>query len=188
MLSQLEEGKLFLESPSSHIRLDLSQVKPVQGIYVEGCFVIVEGTVMTDVLHASVIGFPPPESRETTLNRFRDVNFGWPELTAREVSVARALEQSVSDAMLVILSDVHMDSAIVRDKLRIMFEKYAATGALVLFILFGPFSSQPYVKHQARETSGAPLHVTRCALLRTRPASRHSSRRLLQLASMNWRR
>ena len=48
MLSQLEEGRIFLEDVNSRVELDLSECQSHNGLFTEGCIVLVEGEMADD--------------------------------------------------------------------------------------------------------------------------------------------
>ena len=48
MLSQIEEGKIFLEDVNSRVELDLSECQAHNGLFTEGCIVLVEGEMADD--------------------------------------------------------------------------------------------------------------------------------------------
>ena len=60
MLSQLQEGKFYLEDLDGKVRVDLSQTEFTMGLFTEQTVVISEGVYKDQLFHASSIGFPPP--------------------------------------------------------------------------------------------------------------------------------
>src|ERR1700721_2779295 len=66
MLSQLEEGRFFLEDPEDNISLDLSDAKIQGGIFCEGCMVVAEGSINEGIFKVSKLRMPPIESRART--------------------------------------------------------------------------------------------------------------------------
>lgn len=75
MLSQLQEGKFYLEDLDGKVRIDLSQTEFTMGLFTEQTVVISEGTYKDQLFHASSIGFPPPELRSKTLRAHSALNF-----------------------------------------------------------------------------------------------------------------
>jgi DNA polymerase epsilon subunit 2 len=61
------------------------------------------------------------------------------------------LEKQASDAMFVILSDVHLDKPNVMEKLKALFDGYQYVDPLPLFIFIGNFSSKPYSSEGIRK-------------------------------------
>lgn len=149
MLSQIKEGKFYLEDPTGAVELDMSKSKFHTGLYTESCFVLAEGTYDDDIFHVTAMGFPPAEPSKITRNQFGSVNFfGGPSQTcAKASSKLKDMEKENTDAMFVILSDVYLDQPRVMDKLRTMFTGYS-TMPPSLFILCGNFNSQPYGSNQ----------------------------------------
>lgn len=50
LLTQLKEGKFFIEDPTGSVELDLSGAKFHAGFFCEGCFVLAEGSYAGEVL------------------------------------------------------------------------------------------------------------------------------------------
>lgn len=149
MLSQIKEGKFYLEDPTGAVELDLSQSKYHTGIYTESCFVLAEGTYDDDIFHITAMGFPPAEPSKITRKQFGNMNFfGGPSPTCAKASTKlKNMEKDNTDAMFVFLSDVYLDQPRVMDKLRTMFAGYSSMPPS-LFVLCGNFNSQPYGPNQ----------------------------------------
>ncbi|KJE88954.1 DNA polymerase epsilon subunit 2 [Capsaspora owczarzaki ATCC 30864] len=149
MLTQMEEGKLFLEDAGSTIELDLSQLEEVlTGIFTENCFVLTEGEVVGKVLKARWIGLPASESRETARKNFSAVNFFGGNYSIQDAPQYKVLERQNEDAFFVVLSDVWLDQPKTMEKLRVLFTGYASSPP-VAFILIGDFTSPPYGRNHA---------------------------------------
>ena len=54
MLTELEEGTLYLEDLNANVKLDLSAVVAADGIFTDHCIVLVEGSMVDGVFHAVV--------------------------------------------------------------------------------------------------------------------------------------
>uniref|UniRef100_A0A3Q3JZ54 DNA polymerase II subunit 2 n=1 Tax=Monopterus albus TaxID=43700 RepID=A0A3Q3JZ54_MONAL len=164
MITQLKEGKYYLEDPSGTVQLDMSKFH--NGLYTESCFVLAEGWYEESVLHVNGFGFPPTEPSSATRAYYGNVNFfGGPSTTSvKASSKLKQLEEENEDAMFVIVSDVWLDSVDVMDKLNIMFSGYAALPP-TCFILCGNFSSAPYGKTQIKSLKGKVLKNYCTALL-----------------------
>ncbi|EHH63599.1 hypothetical protein EGM_16600, partial [Macaca fascicularis] len=128
MITQLKEGKFFLEDPTGTVQLDLSKAQFHSGLYTEACFVLAEGRAY-----------------------YGNINFfGGPSNTSVKTSAKlKQLEEENKDAMFVFLSDVWLDQVEVLEKLRIMFAGYSPAPP-TCFILCGNFSSAPYGKNQVQ--------------------------------------
>jgi DNA polymerase epsilon subunit 2 len=87
MLTQIEEGKLFLEDNDAYVELDISRCvshlniislfdlltylnslqKSTIGLFTDNCFILVEGVYGDDhIFHVDELGLPPPENRAKT--------------------------------------------------------------------------------------------------------------------------
>ncbi|KAJ1669021.1 DNA-directed DNA polymerase epsilon, subunit B, partial [Coemansia sp. RSA 25] len=148
MLSQLEEGKLFLEDKAGSIQLDFSELSSrqaaVNGLYTESCFVLIDGYVEDGVLKVEEIGLPPPESKETTKSAFPNVNlFGGQPSLRTEVQL-RAIEVA-NDNGIIVMSDVWLDKQETMDALSTLFEGFSHSTPPIAFIFIGDFASKPFV-------------------------------------------
>ncbi|KAJ1821677.1 DNA-directed DNA polymerase epsilon, subunit B, partial [Coemansia sp. RSA 2599] len=112
MLTQLEEGKLFLEDKAGSIELDFglmnSKHTEVNGLFTEGCFVLVDGFMEDGVFKVEEIGLPPPEKREATRAAFPSVNLFGGQPSLRTEPQLRAIEVSNENG-IIFLSDVWLD-------------------------------------------------------------------------------
>lgn len=145
MMTQIKEGKYFLEDPTGVVEMDLKQANFHTGLYTENCFVLAEGTYEDGVFHVKALGFPPAEPGSVTRSHFGNINFfGGPSSTSLKASAKlKALERENNDAMFVILSDVWLDQPRVLEKLRALFSGYSAVPP-ALFIFCGNFTSEPH--------------------------------------------
>ena len=138
MISQLKENKFFLEDPTGHLPLNLSEAvklyfifqlkeswltfkklnlfqKYHSGIYTEGSFVLAEGSLIDGVFEVKAIGFPPAELESISRSYFGNTNyFGGPNEINCKSSIALSQAQLSLDTMIVFLSDVWLDSPRVR--------------------------------------------------------------------------
>ncbi|CAB1461127.1 unnamed protein product [Pleuronectes platessa] len=163
MITQLKEGKFHLEDPSGTVQLEMSkaisfnlfvlacQQRFHNGLYTESCFVLAEGWYEDSIFHVNGFGFPPTEPSSATRAYYGNINFfGGPSTTSVKASAKlKQLEEDNEDAMMVIASDVWLDSVEVMEKLNLMFSGYAAMPP-TCFILCGNFSSAPYGKTQIK--------------------------------------
>ncbi|KAJ2616783.1 DNA-directed DNA polymerase epsilon, subunit B [Coemansia sp. RSA 1365] len=148
MLSQLEEGKLFLEDRAGSIELDFTEMNSkhstVNGLFTESCFVLVDGYVEDGIFKVEEIGLPPPEPREKTKAAFPNNNFfgGTPSL--RTETQLRAIEVA-SDNGIIFLSDVWLDKQETMDALHTLLEGFSHSTPPIAFVFIGDFSSKPFV-------------------------------------------
>ncbi|XP_016398761.1 DNA polymerase epsilon subunit 2-like [Sinocyclocheilus rhinocerous] len=151
MITQLKEGKFYLEDPSGAVQLNMSKAQFHSGLYTESCFVLAEGWYEDSVFHVNAFGFPPTEPSSFTRAYYGNINFfGGPSSTAVKASAKlKQLEEENEDAMFVIVSDVWLDRVEVLEKIQTMFSGYSAMPP-TCFIFCGNFSSAPYGRHQLR--------------------------------------
>uniref|UniRef100_A0A8C5X3J4 DNA polymerase epsilon subunit n=1 Tax=Malurus cyaneus samueli TaxID=2593467 RepID=A0A8C5X3J4_9PASS len=154
MITQLKEGKFFLEDPTGVVQLDLSKFH--SGLYTESCFVLAEGWYEDKVFHVNAFGFPPTEPSATTRAFYGNINFfGGPSSSSVKASAKlKQLEEENEDAMFVFVSDVWLDQAEVLEKLHTMFSGYSSAPPTCFFFC-GNFSSAPYGKNQIQSLKGS---------------------------------
>ncbi|CEG77121.1 hypothetical protein RMATCC62417_11918 [Rhizopus microsporus] len=152
MLTQIEEGKLYLEDDDAHIELDISKTKYEYGLFTDGIFVLAEGIYGEDhVFHVTEISLPPAEARNLTDVLLSHVDFlGLPRPLIDE-SILKEEEQANKDIFFVIISDLHLDQPKVMNALRTIFEGYSNQVPLA-FIFIGNFSSKPFTYSAAEAT------------------------------------
>ena len=64
VLTEIEDGNLFIEDTTGTIKLDMSNAIPTTGLFTENCIIIAEGQLREDgVFELSCMGFPMLESR-----------------------------------------------------------------------------------------------------------------------------
>ncbi|KAI8881892.1 DNA polymerase epsilon, subunit B [Backusella circina FSU 941] len=146
MLTQLEEGKFFLEDEDSHIQLNLNEATFDNGLFTDGSLVLVDGVYGDDHLfHVQTISLPPPEPRSMTDSIFSHIDFsGLPKPLIDEQQL-KAAEESHKDITFITLSDVYLDKPEVMRALREIFAGYSQAQIPPLaFILMGNFQSTPF--------------------------------------------
>ncbi|XP_068874790.1 DNA polymerase epsilon subunit 2 isoform X2 [Aphelocoma coerulescens] len=156
MITQLKEGKFFLEDPTGVVQLDLSKAQFHSGLYTESCFVLAEGWYEDEVFHVNAFGFPPTEPSATTRAFYGNINFfGGPSSSSVKASAKlKQLEEENEDAMFVFVSDAWLDQAEVLEKLHTMFSGYSSAPPTCFFFC-GNFSSAPYGKNQIQSLKGS---------------------------------
>lgn len=156
LLTQLTEGQYHLEDDTGAVTLNLKDTKFHTGLFVQNCFVLVEGWYEDGVLHALAMGLPPPEAPNTTRALLGNVNyFGGPEtVCAKNVAKRQTAEKENQDAMLVFLSDLWLDKMKVLDKLRLLFAGYSQFPPIA-FIFCGNFLSVSHGPQQSHEMKSA---------------------------------
>lgn len=152
-VTQMEEGKWFLEDPKASIELDLSglEEKDLQsGFFTEGCVCVAEGEVLHDrdafLVHA--LKFGPAELAETTKRAFPSTDFFGSSLDHRLEErllsfESKHEESNVNDSFLVI-SDAWLDDAKVWERLKQIIAVAASAPPFAL-VLMGNFASPTHV-------------------------------------------
>lgn len=145
MLTQLKEGKFYLEDPTGCVELNLSNCVYHMGLFVENSLVLAEGLYEDKIFHVAAIGFPPLETAHESRSYFGNVNFfGGPSSTCAKNSVKlQAMMKEHPDSMFVFLSDIHLDDPRVMEKLSTLLTGYADAPPTA-FVFMGNFSSKPY--------------------------------------------
>uniref|UniRef100_H3B8I2 DNA polymerase epsilon subunit n=1 Tax=Latimeria chalumnae TaxID=7897 RepID=H3B8I2_LATCH len=154
MITQLKEGKYFLEDTTGAVQLDLSKAISFyiknqfhSGLYTESCFVLAEGWYEDGLFHVNAFGFPPTEPSSTTRSYYGNINFfGGPSSTSVKASAKlKQLEEENEDAMFVFVSDLWLDQVEVLEKLHTMFSVGYMLVALTLYTYFCNKSSLIFI-------------------------------------------
>ncbi|KUG00664.1 DNA polymerase epsilon subunit 2 [Phytophthora nicotianae] len=140
MLGQDERKRFYLEDFTSRIIIDLTNAAYTDGLFTINCMVLVEGEVIDDVLHVQSMGFPPPETKEASLEVLGGIDPLGVEVSAQQREQIRELEASDHHATFIVLSDVHLDDPQVMSKLDELFQGLESVQP-TLFILMGDFMS-----------------------------------------------
>ncbi|CAH0714861.1 unnamed protein product, partial [Brenthis ino] len=145
LLTQLTEGKYYLEDPTGSVLLDLTQTRYHSGLFTESSFVLAEGFYDDKVLHVMGLVLPPSESRAVSLEFFGSLNtFGGKSKTLLKNSLnLLKVEQENEDGMLIFLSDVWFDNLKVMSKLKTLFAGYNDFPPIAI-VFMGEFLSCPY--------------------------------------------
>ncbi|XP_046995901.1 DNA polymerase epsilon subunit 2 isoform X1 [Schistocerca americana] len=145
LLTQLKEGKYYLEDTTGTLQLDLSETRYHTGLHVEGCFVLAEGWYEDRVFHVNGMGFPPPESSRISRDYFGNMNtFGGPSSKSLKLSKKLLkIEEENEDATIVFIADVWLDNVKVLEKLSTLFQGYSECPP-VAFVLMGNFLSSQH--------------------------------------------
>eukprot|EP01083_Nonionella_stella_P040175 109185_1 len=138
MLSEIEEGKCFIEDLSGNIEIDLSSAKRTSGMFTWSSFVLVTGELNEyGVFKVQELAFPIPDSRKKALSAFSNLD------CCTEGKKDEVLEcESKADDSFVILSDVHLDNPMVLRKLRELLTGLEEVRPM-LFVFMGNFCSKP---------------------------------------------
>ncbi|CAI5747424.1 unnamed protein product [Peronospora destructor] len=140
MLGQDERKRLYLEDFTSRIIVDLTNAVYTKGLFTVNCVVLVEGEVVDDVFHVQSMGFPPPETKEASLDVLGGIDPLGVELSAQQREQIQSVEANDHHATFIVLSDVHLDDPNVMSKLDELFQGLESVQP-TLFILMGNFTS-----------------------------------------------
>ncbi|RLN96760.1 hypothetical protein BBJ28_00025649 [Nothophytophthora sp. Chile5] len=140
MLGQDERKRMYLEDLTSRIVIDLTSAAYTDGLFTVNCVVLVEGEVIDDVLHVHSMGFPPPETKATSLDVLGGIDPLGVEVSSQQLEQIRVQEAEDHHATFIVLSDVHLDDPQVMKQLDKLFEGLESLQP-TLFVLMGDFMS-----------------------------------------------
>lgn len=149
-LSQLQEGKYFLEDPTGILPLDLSSAIYHTGLFCENCLILAEGTFFDGVLQVQGLAMPPPESSKISRTYFGNTDtFGGLSDTSQKFSSRfLKIEKEHEEAMIVFLADIWLDKPKVIEKLKLLFSGYNEYSPVAI-VLMGNFLSKSYGSHHS---------------------------------------
>ncbi|KAH8270143.1 hypothetical protein KR018_004652 [Drosophila ironensis] len=151
LLTQLKEGKFYVEDPTGCVELDLSGARFHAGFFCEGCFVLAEGSYSHGVLKVDGLGFPPAEPASSSRAFFGTANT-WGGESSKLLKYSprlQELERTNTETTIVFLSDVRLDLPVVMDKLRQLFVGYDSCPPQAI-VLMGPFTASTRNHHELR--------------------------------------
>ncbi|KAK9827395.1 hypothetical protein WJX81_006181 [Elliptochloris bilobata] len=110
-ISQLQDGRFFLEDLSDALPLDLSSANTATGFYTENCVVVAEGELgHNGVFKVHALGFPPVEARAKSQAAAKGLDFfGGTPLRGAEADAAADWEAEHTGARIVALADLWLD-------------------------------------------------------------------------------
>lgn len=140
LLTQLKDGKFFLEDPTGVVPLDLSEAKMHSGLFCEGSFVLAEGTYKDKELKVAGLGFPPPELASSSRAFFGVANtWGGKSKTLLKYSQnLEQIEKKNENDGIVFLADCCLDMPQVMTKLKVLFDGFDEVPPIAI-VLMGPF-------------------------------------------------
>lgn len=152
LLTQLTEGKFYLEDPTGSVVLDITETTYHSGLFTESSFVLAEGYYDDKVFHVMGFVLPPSEARATSLEYFGNLNtFGGKSKNLLKNSKnLLKIEQENEDGTIIFLSDVWFDNLKVMSKLKTFFTAYNECPPIAI-VFMGEFLSCPYgYEHSAQ--------------------------------------
>ncbi|XP_041972014.1 DNA polymerase epsilon subunit 2 [Aricia agestis] len=159
-LTQLTEGKFYLEDPTGSVVLDMTQTRYHSGLFTESSFVLAEGFYEDKVLHVMGLVLPPSEVRLMSSPYFGNINtFGGKSRTLLKNSQnLLKLEQDNEDGIIVFLSDVWFDNLKVISKLKTLFSGFNEFPPIAIVFL-GEFLSCPYGYEHSTQLKAALINL-----------------------------
>lgn len=156
LLTQLTEGKFYLEDPTGSVILDMSETRYHSGLFTECGFVLAEGYYDDKTLHVMGLVLPPSESRVTSLPYFGSLNtFGGKSKSLLKNSRSLLkIEKDNQDGIIIFLSDVWLDNLKVLDKLKILLSGYNEFPPIAIIVM-GEFLSCPYGSEHSNQLKTA---------------------------------
>ncbi|XP_055615918.1 DNA polymerase epsilon subunit 2 [Toxorhynchites rutilus septentrionalis] len=143
LLTQLTEGKFFLEDPTGVVPIDLSHAVYSSGFFCEGSFVLACGKYSDGTLEVYEMGFPISEPGSSSRAYFGTVNtWGGRSKSLLKYSDKLArLEGTKHEECLVFLSDCWLDNPTVMGKLEQLLQGFNEAAPIAI-VLMGPFASR----------------------------------------------
>uniref|UniRef100_A0A336M4A5 DNA polymerase epsilon subunit n=1 Tax=Culicoides sonorensis TaxID=179676 RepID=A0A336M4A5_CULSO len=140
LLTQLSEGKYYIEDPTGAVQIDISSATMHSGLFCEGCFVLAEGTYSDEVLKVTGLGFPPPEMANSSRAFFGTANTwgGKSKILLKYSKKLAELEKKNELDGIVFMSECWLDVPLVMQKLKILFKGYDEFPPIAI-VLMGPF-------------------------------------------------
>ncbi|KAL7421454.1 DNA-directed DNA polymerase epsilon, subunit B [Cryptotrichosporon argae] len=143
MLSHDPEGRLCLEDADGRVVLDMEDAVPGEGLFTEGCMVLIEGEYTIDeTVRVLAMGHPPSEKREVARALHGHIDFlGTGAVSLKEEEKYTPTVLANADVSFVVLSDVWLDHPRTFPALHKLFTGYAAAVEYrpMAFILCGNF-------------------------------------------------
>ncbi|VVC86913.1 unnamed protein product [Leptidea sinapis] len=160
LLTQLTEGKYYIEDPTGSVVLDMTQTRYHSGLFTENSFVLAEGYYDDKTFHVMGLVLPPSESRAMSLPYFGNLNtFGGKSKTLLKNSQnLLKIEEENEDGMIIFLSDVWLDNLKVVSKLKTLFSGYNEFPPIAI-IFMGEFLSCPYGYEHSSQLKAALISL-----------------------------
>ncbi|GJQ78353.1 Pole2 [Trypoxylus dichotomus] len=144
-LTQVTEGKYYLEDPTGLVQLDLTHARYHGGFFAENCFVLVNGFYEDKVLSVSTMVLPPGEEYKDSRPFFGNVNYfgGLSNTPLRESKRLKEYLVKNPHNMILFFSDVWLDHPLIFEKLEMLFNGMHASPP-VAFVFMGNFMSESH--------------------------------------------
>lgn len=145
LVTEMSEGTFSLEDPEEFITLDFSILKesPIDFV-MEGGLFLVKGICFGNRFAVQSISSVPCEKRTETVSMLTHPDISEATNFAEPFHELKQMELQAKNARFVIISEVWLDQPQILERLKTLFDGFNAQGSLPeLFILIGPFSSNP---------------------------------------------
>lgn len=145
LLTEMSEGSFHLEDPEDFILLDFSILNEYPIDFVtDGGLYLLKGICHGNKFVVKCILSVESEKREETLSMLTHPDISEATNFAEPAHELKHMEAQAKNARFVIISEVWLDQPQILDRLKLLFDGFNAQGSLPeLFILIGPFSSNP---------------------------------------------
>lgn len=146
LITEMTEGTFSLEDPEEFIPLDFSDLKEAPSIdYVmEGGLFLLKGICLGNRFLVQNVSAVQCEKRRETMSMLTHPDITEATNFAEPLHELKQMELQAKNARFVVISEVWLDQPQILERLKILFDGFNAQGSLPeLFILIGPFSSNP---------------------------------------------
>ncbi len=145
LITEMSEGTFSLEDPEEFIQLDFTNLKEKPCDFVmEGGLFLVKGVCLGNKFVVHSLMSPGCEKRIETLSMLTHPDVSVATNFAEPLHELIQMETRAKNARFVVISDVWLDQSQILERLKVLFDGFNAQGSLPeLFILIGPFSSNP---------------------------------------------
>ncbi|KAK9905544.1 hypothetical protein WJX75_001819 [Coccomyxa subellipsoidea] len=143
-ISQLQDGRYFLEDMSDSLPIDLSDAQTTSGFFTENCIVVAEGILQhSGIYKARALGFPPVELRSESRLAAKNLDFFGGSTPSEDEQLAAAATLAEDEAdRLVVLSDLWLDKPATLERLRAVLAGFEGLERVPsMFVLLGNFQS-----------------------------------------------
>ena len=145
LITEMVEGTYHLEDPEDFIQLDFSTLieHPIDFV-TDGGLYLMKGICFGNRFAVKGILSVNCEKREDTLSLLTHPNLSEATNYAEPLHELKQMEAQAKNARFVVISEVWLDQPQILERLKILFDGFNAQGSLPeLFVLIGPFSSNP---------------------------------------------
>ncbi|XP_050439381.1 DNA polymerase epsilon subunit 2 [Adelges cooleyi] len=123
IITQLKEGRYYIEDPTGAIQLDLTDTDFHKGYFTENCCVLAEGVYdeINCVFKVADMALPPGESAEISRIYFGDCS---DEIFTKSNSTTLKAYEEKNKRMIIFVSDIHLDNMKVLGKFKTLLRGF----------------------------------------------------------------